>query len=50
LSGKKQKRANKVPDVAIHTIAKRFEKPTEDEGFIQIKKYDKEMLDDIFSR
>lgn len=34
-------RQNKVPDVAIHTIAKKFEPPTLDEGFTDILVFNK---------
>jgi uncharacterized protein YdeI (YjbR/CyaY-like superfamily) len=33
-------RANKVPAIAIHTLAKKFEPPTLEEGFTDILRFD----------
>ena len=37
-----RKREKRVPDIAIHTIAKRFEAPTLEEGFTDIMIFDKD--------
>lgn len=42
-------REKKIPEVAIHTIAKRFEKPKLEEGFIDISDWTKEEAEDMIA-